>query len=161
MKKKLLFVLLVIVLIMSCKSTSTGANADASAGSNISNFSDILGKEWKLIEVQIDGASAEKIALDKDNIGKIYTMSFNEEMVSGVGAPNRYSAPYTAGDKNSLKINMMRSTQMAPINQPDKLQEFTFYNYMQSVEKWSFDGGKLVLHSKTDDGNAVKLIFVQ
>jgi len=159
MKKKLLFVLLVVVLIMSCKSTST--STDASAGSNISTFSDILGKEWKLIEVQIDGTSAEKIALDKDNIGKIYTMSFNEEMVSGTGAPNRYSAPYTARDKNSLKIQMMRSTQMAPINQPDKLQEFTFYTYMQSVEKWSFDSGKLVLHSKTDNGNAVRLIFIQ
>jgi len=49
---------------------------------------------------------------------------------------------------------------MAPIVQPEKLQEQAFYNYMQNVESWSSDNGKLVLQSKAENGNVIKLIFV-
>ncbi|MCL1969828.1 MAG: META domain-containing protein [Bacteroidetes bacterium] len=149
MKKQILLVLLFMALIMSCKSTG---------GATVSSFSDVLGKEWKLIEVQIDSTPINKIVLN--NTGNVYTTNFNAEMVSGTGAPNKYSAPYTLGEMNSLKIGLIRSTLMASLIQQDKLQEHDFYTYMQNVVKWSMDNGKLVLHSKVENGNTVRLIFI-
>jgi len=53
----------------------------------------------------------------------------------------------------------MRSTQMAPLIQPEKLQEYDFYNYMQRVERWSVSKGNLILHSKNENGITARLIF--
>jgi len=156
MKKQILLFLGVIVLVMSCKTTPK----------NVSSFSGVMGKDWKLIEVQLDGTPFNRIVLydrndlKKNNVGGVYTMNFNAEMVSGTGAPNKYTAPYTLGDGNALKIDVIKSTLMAPIVQPEKLQEQAFYNYMQNVESWSSDNGKLVLQSKAENGNVIKLIFV-
>jgi len=156
MKRKIFLFLLVVAMIMNCKTTKP-----------VSSFTDVIGKEWKLIEIQLDGTPFNRIVLydrndlKKNNVASVYTMSFNTEMVSGTGAPNKYSAPYTLGDGNSLKIAVMRSTLMAPLVQPEKLQEQTFYNYMQNVEQWSVEDDKLILQSKADNGNVVKLVFVQ
>jgi len=156
MKKQiLLFLSIIIGMIMGCRTTTTG-----------SSFSNVTGKEWKLIEVQVDSTPFNRIVLydrndlKKNNIGSVYTMNFNAEMVSGTGAPNKYSAPYTLGENNALKIEVIKSTLMAPITQPEKLQEQVFYNYMQNVEQWSVENNQLILHSKSEDGNTVKLIFV-
>jgi len=154
MKRQVLF-LLVIAFLIGCKST----------GGNVSSFKDVTGKDWKLIEVQIDTTPFNRIVLydrndlNKNKVGSVYTMNFNAEMVSGAAAPNRYNAPYTIGENNSLIIQVMRSTQMAPLVQPEKLQEADFYAYMQKVESWSSDKGKLILNSKTAEGIAVRLIF--
>jgi heat shock protein HslJ len=155
MKRQVLF-LLVIALIMSCKST----------GGNISSFADVTGKEWKLIEVQVDSTPFNRIVLyDRDDLKKnkvesVYTLNFSADTISGTGAPNKYSAPYTREDK-TLAIQVIRSTMMAPIIQPEKLQEHDFYAYMQKVESWSADNGKFVLHSKTENDSPVRLIFVR
>jgi len=158
MKKQILLILLVIGVIMSCNTTPKATT--------VSSFSGVMGKDWKLIEVDLDGTPFNRIALynrndlKKNNVGGIYTMNFNAEMVSGTGAPNKYSAPYTLGDGNAIKIGVMKSTLMAPIVQPEKLQEQAFYNYMQNVESWSVEDGKLILQSKADNGNVIKLIFI-
>jgi len=151
--KRQVLLLIVIAMIMGCKST----------GGSISSFSDVTGKELKLVEVQIDSTPFNRIVIyDREDLKKhkhdVYTLTFNNDMISGTGAPNKYSAPYTRNDK-SLTIKIMRSTQMAPLIQPEKLQEYDFYNYMQKVESWTTDKGRLVLNSKTDEGIAVRLIF--
>jgi hypothetical protein len=157
MKRQILLFLLVIGVIMSCNTTPKP----------VSSFSGVMGKEWKLIEVQLEGHPFNRIVLydrnelKKHNVGGVYTMTFNGEVVSGTGAPNKYSAPYKLGDGDSLTIQEMRSTLMAPIVQPEKLQEQAFYTYMKNVEKWSVDNGKLILHSKAENGNVIKLIFIQ
>jgi len=155
MKKQILF-LLIVALLIGCKST----------GGSISSFKDVTGKDWKLIEVQVDTTPFNRIVLydrndlKKHKVGNVYTMNFSSDTVSGTGAPNKYSAPYTSGDNKTLTISLIRSTQMAPIVQPEKLQEFDFYNYMQKVESWTSEGGKLILNSKTENGNSVRLIFI-
>ena len=156
MKRQILLVLGVITLIMSCNTTKP-----------VSSFSGVMGKEWKLLEVQLDGTPFNRIVLydrndlKKNNVGGVYTLNVNAEMVSGTGAPNKYSAPYTLGDGSSIKIGVIKSTLMAPIVQPEKLQEQAFYTYMQNVEQWSIDNNQLILHSKADNGSAVRLIFGQ
>jgi len=157
MKKQILLFLLVIAMIMSCNTTPK----------NVSSFSGVMGKDWKLIEVQHEGTPFNRLVLydrndlKKHNVGNVYTVNFSADMVSGTGAPNKYTAPYTLGDGDAITIQEMKSTLMAPLVQPEKLQEQAFYNYMKSVEKWSVDNGNLVLHSKASNGKAVKLIFVQ
>jgi len=153
MKKQILF-LLIVALLIGCKST----------GGSISSFKDVIGKELKLVEVQIDSTPFNRIVIyDRADLKKhkhdVYTLNFTNDTISGTAAPNKYSAPYTAGDNNTLTINLIRSTLMAPIVQPEKLQENDFYNYMQKVERWSAEKGKLILHSKTESGIAVRLIF--
>jgi heat shock protein HslJ len=154
MKKQIIFIVAVAVLIMSCVSTG-----------NVSSFSSVTGKDWKLLEIQIDNISFNRIVLydrndlRKERVESIYTVKFDAEMVSGTGAPNKYSAPYELGEGNSLKIMVMRTTLMAPLVQPEKLQEQDFYLFMQNVEEWSSDNNKLILHSKTENGTPVRLIF--
>jgi len=153
MKKQILF-LLVVALLMGCAS---------SGGGSISSLSDVIGKELKLVEVQIDSTPFNRIVIyDREDLKKhkhdVYTLTFSSNTVSGTAAPNKYNAPYTRNNK-SLSIKVMRSTQMAPLVQPEKLQENDFYNYMQKVESWTTDKGRLVLNSTTDDGIAVRLIF--
>jgi len=152
MKKQILF-LLVIALLMSCKSTG-----------NIASLKDVIGKELKLVEVQIDSKPFNRIVIyNREDLKKhkhgVYTLTFSSDTISGTAAPNKYSAPYTSGDNNTLTISLIRTTQMAPIVQPEKLQEYDFYNYMQKVVSWSSEKGKLILHSKTESGVAVRLIF--
>jgi heat shock protein HslJ len=154
MKRQILFLLVVVALLMGCKST----------GGNIASFKDVIGKELKLVEVQIDSKPFDRIVIyNREDLKKhkhdVYTLNFTSDTISGTAAPNKYSAPYTAGDNNTLTISLIRSTLMAPIIQPEKLQENDFYNYMQKVERWSAEKGKLILHSKTDSGIAVRLIF--
>jgi len=154
MKKQILF-LLVVALLMGCASTG---------GGSISSLSGVIGKELKLVEVQVDSKPFDRIVIyDREDLKKhkhdVYTLTFSSDTVSGTAAPNKYSAPYTMGSNNSLTINVMRSTQMAPLIQPEKLQEYDFYNYMQRVERWSVERGRLVLHSKNENGIAVRLIF--
>jgi len=157
MKKQILLFLLVIGVIMSCNTTPKKTT--------VSSFSGVMGKDWKLIEVDVFGRPFERIALyDRNDLkkykaGNVYTMNFNAEMVSGTGAPNKYTAPYTLGDGNALTIGLIKSTLMAPLVQPEKLQEQVFYNYIQKVEQWNMEDGNLVLQSKSENGNVVKLIF--
>jgi len=150
MQKKYLVFLLAALVIISCASTG--------------GFSDITGKDWKLLEVYVDVTFKREILfnrseLSREGAGKFFTLKFNEEMVSGTGAPNLYSAPFTLGEDNAITIMPMRSTLMASTFQPEKLQEHVFYFYMSNVYEWSVENKKLVLKSKTQDGSEVRMIF--
>jgi len=155
--KQLLMMILAASCLISCTSTPS---------SNLGSFSEAIGKNWKLSEVQIDSVPFRKIVLynrnelKKEKIENIYTINFGaDNTVSGVGAPNRYSGPYTQGDEQSLEIGLLRSTLMAAIVQPEKLQENVYYNYLNKVYKWESKSGTLILHSKNEAGNDVRLIF--
>jgi len=147
--KKLFFLLVPvgIAMIMSCSSAP--------------KFSDVAGKEWKLIEVRIGGISVlfDRNTLSGEGAGDIFTMNFDAETISGIGAPNRYSAPYTLSGKQGISIMPMRSTLMASIRQPEKLREYDFFTYMQNAYEWKLEKPNLELLSKTEDGGEVILVF--
>ncbi|MDR2964513.1 MAG: META domain-containing protein [Treponema sp.] len=151
--KKLFFTFaLIAAFVLGCKSTN-----------NLTDISDAIGKDWKLVEVRVNNRNTEfnRKTLVRDGFGEIFTIKIDTENISGVGAPNRYSAPYTssAEDITSVKIETVRSTLMAPIYHPERLREHEFFVYIQNTYKWGLSDGKLELHSKNDSGTDVVMVF--
>ncbi|MCL2267035.1 MAG: META domain-containing protein [Treponema sp.] len=174
--KKSIYLLVLILPIMSCANASntennrqlsaggdsTGKSASAASGSNIniSNFSDIIGIEMKLIEVYIDGRNTNfnRNSLPQ-GLKDAYVIKFDEKIVSGMAAPNRFTAPYTLSDRYHLSIGLMATTMMAAFIEPENLKEYEFITYMQNTLSWMDENNHFVLSCKTAAGNEVKMIF--
>jgi len=148
----IILIALFTVFVFGCKTTN-----------NLTDISDALEKDWKLIEVRVNNKNTEfdRRSLVREGFGDIFTIRIDTQSVSGVGAPNRYSAPYTPSEEDitSVKIETVRSTLMAPIHHPEKLREHEFFVYIQNTYKWGLSDGKLELHSKNDNGIDVVMVF--
>jgi heat shock protein HslJ len=147
--KKLFLLLFIIITLTACGSSP--------------NFSKVTGKEWKLIQIKMDDKSInfDRGILAKEDAANIFTLTFDAQAISGVGAPNRYNAPYTLGDKKTqgISVNPMRSTLIASISQPEKLREADFFIYMQNVYEWNLVDKNLELRSKTEELGEIILTF--
>jgi heat shock protein HslJ len=123
-------------------------------------FDAVLGKTWRLVAVQTlagdKGFSRE--VLEADGMGDFFSLSFDKERISGVGAPNRYFAPYTV-EKDGLFIEKMGSTLMASFREPKGLSEQEYFAYMQQVNRWTLSGEELTLYSIDTEGSVVFLLF--
>jgi len=172
MKKQFFSLVLIAALMMGCASASGSPSAEGYRSStsvqgnemnktnnNVSELSSIEGNEWKLIEVYIDGKDTlfNRNTLPEE-LKSFFTLSFDAERISGVGAPNRYSAPYTMGD-SQLSIMPVISTMMASFYQPENLTEHEFFVYLQSAYEWKQINNNLELYSKTENGSEVRLVF--
>jgi heat shock protein HslJ len=146
--RKLVFSFLIAVSVIACGGSSTAA------------VSDFKGGDWKLVDVLIEGKNINfnRKDLVDQKAGDIFTLKFDAQNISGTGAPNRYSAPYTVSNKR-ISVNLIRATQMASIWQPEKLREYDFFIYMQNVSEYAIVSNRLELTSKTEDGRTVKLVF--
>ena len=131
-------------------------------------FSDVTGKEWLLIEVR---TTPENITFDRKNLiaegfGDIFTLNFDGERLSGAGAPNRYTAPYTVDKNLVISVKPIAGTMMAPIREPEKLKEQEYFNYIQKAYKWNLfkenkkdKEGLLELYSKNTQGVEAVLVY--
>jgi len=157
--KKNLALALFAVWVLGCNST---LKASAIREERMNDVT-ITGKEWKLIAVHINNSDTgfNRDALIREEFAPFFTVHFDTDNVSGIGAPNRYSAPYTLGDNQSINIMIMRSTMMASFFQPENLTEHDFFTYMQNAYEWNLVNNNLELRTKTADGGAVSLIFSQ
>lgn len=144
--RKLIFSIFAAVALVNCASNS--------------NVTEFKGKDWKLVEVWIDNKNIDfnRKDLANEKAGDIFTLKFDEENISGIGAPNRYSAPYTLDGKD-IEVMPLRSTMMASLWQPEKLKEHEFFIYVQNISSWAIVNGKLEFSSKTEDGRTVKMVF--
>jgi heat shock protein HslJ len=126
------------------------------------NFSEVSGKEWKLIEVRTE---PENIRFDRNKLidegfGDIFTLNFDAGQISGKGAPNRYVAPYELGANQSMSVKTPAGTLMAPIVEPEKLKEREFFIYVENIYKWDFRNGSLELLTKGLDGREAVMVFI-
>jgi len=146
---RLIISLLIAVSVVGCASNPKT--------SEVSDFKD---KDWKLVEVWLDGKNVNfnRKELDDHKVGEFFTLKLDAENLSGVGAPNRYSAPYSI-DGKKIKTMPVRATLMAALWQPETLKEHDYFLYMQNISEWAIIGGRLELTSKTEDGRSVKLVF--
>ena len=158
--KLAVFLFLTVLCLAVCKSTSEASDA-ANAGSRSSGvtdggsqFSEVTDRDWRLAQVRLD---SETVEIDRTE-PVIFTLRF-EERVSGVGAPNRYTAPYTLADNQAVSIGQAATTMMASLFEPEKLKEQEFYNYLLNVYKWNLENGNLELYSKDADGAEAVLVF--
>ena len=124
-------------------------------------FSDVSGKDWNLIEVQVKphNIDFDRGKLVEEGFGDIFTLRFDPERVNGVGAPNRYFAPYTLENNQAIKISTVSGTMMVPLHAPEKLKEHDFFTYLQNTARWNLANGNLELYTTGEDGVEVTLIF--
>jgi len=170
MNKQIFSLLFTAALMVSYASSNASASGlrdvsgntsdPSSTGTNVASPSTIEGIEWKLIEVYV----ADRNTLFNRNtlpeeIKNFFTVNFDAQTVSGVGAPNRYSAPYTLGDNQAINIMLIRSTLMATFLEPENLTEHDFFTYMQNAYSWKLANNNLELLSKTQNGSEVRLVF--
>ena len=157
MKKLFFSFTLFTALLMGCKSAPAAAVA---AADSPSVFGEVVGKNWKLIEVHINkNNSLNKYVITREGMEEIFTLKFDEQNIAGVGAPNRYSAPYTIGEDSAISIMTVRATLMASIREPEQLREHDYFNYVQNTYRWNLVDTNLELYSKTEDGSEIVLIF--
>jgi len=126
-----------------------------------SEFSNVTGKDWKLIEVRINNVDTgfTRSSLARSENTEYFTAIFDSEMASGTGAPNRYSAPYKLGESKNISLMTVRATLMATIFESGKLREHDFFGYIQNAYSWNLVNNNLILFSKAENGNEVILVF--
>jgi heat shock protein HslJ len=133
-----------------------------SSCSSAPKFSDVAGKEWKLIEVRVKPESIrfDRSTLISEGFGEIFTLNFDAERKSGMAAPNRYFAPYTLGKNQEITVKTIGGTLMAPLKEPEKLKEREFFSYLQKAYKWDISlEGRFELLTKGPDGGEATLVF--
>ena len=161
MKGQVFSLVLISAFMMSCAGAGPVANEPNLSVNSVKNAELVVAEnEWKLVAVYIDG---EDTLFRRDNLpkepGNLFTLTFGAEIISGVGAPNHYSAPYTRGDNQSISVMLMRSTMMAALFEPENLSEHDFFVYLQNAYSWKLVNNNLELSSKTQNGNEVRLVF--
>ena len=130
-------------------------------------FRDVEGKEWILSELRSAGkiVRMDRQKLAADNLGGVYTINFREDkssgegQINGMGAPNRYFAPYKAGANKALSIGNLASTMMAAFREPEGLGEREYFDYLYKVTRWDLKDEKLELYSTDSDGAEAVLFF--
>jgi len=127
------------------------------------DFKDVAGKEWILSEVTGSGKTVtmDRVKLIADNLGGVYTITFNEGQVAGMGAPNRYFGPYTLGGGNSLSLGNVASTMMLAFREPDGLSEREYFDYLSKITHWNLRAGMLELVSQDSSGREAVLVYKQ
>jgi len=139
---------------------ANGAPAPEQGGT--ADFKDAAGKEWILSELRSGGQTVtmDRVKLAADNLGGVYTITFNEGQINGMGAPNRFFGPYTLGVGNTLSIGNVASTMMFAFKEPDGLKESEYFSYLSKVDRWNLRSGKLELYSRDSAGLEAIMFFV-
>jgi len=128
--------------------------------SSAPSFSEVTGKKWKLIEVNINDRNIlfNREALANEDAGDIFSFDIDAQIINVTGAPNQCSGQYTLGSNQAIRLSSMNPALESP-RQPEKLREQDFFVYMQNVYKWNLVNKNLELYSKTEDDAEVKLVF--
>ena len=141
---------------------TTPAGTQPAAASTGANYvTSISGKAWKLTELRF---SDRTVALNRGELNAdqadIFTITVDNERVSGKAAPNRYFGPYQAGANNALTIQPVANTMMAAIfTDPQKITEQQYLQYLTKVKSWKVNQNKLELTSTDAANKPVTMVF--
>ena len=125
------------------------------------DFSEAEGKEWVLSEIMRfrEIVKIDRNALEAIGMGGAFTVSFQDGRVSGMGAPNRYFGPFSAGPDMTLNIGNLASTLMAAISEPEALKEHEYFAYLSRTVRWDLHEGRLELYSANNDETVAVLVY--
>jgi len=150
--KNILKIILILLLISAAFSFAFGI-----ININNTHFLKFQGKNWYLLEVII-GTTA--IDINRDNKPDlIYTIMFNSERFTGIGAYSRYFGPYTVNKNHSFSFKKITSTRLGPKYETNNFTEHEYFAYMERVYRWEMRDGKLELYSSKEDGTKVILVY--
>ena len=127
------------------------------AARNDAGFDKVIGRDWLLEEFR-SGTVTVRIDRTKADGIDIYSIKFDAEHLSGIGAPNRCFTSYTVGKENTISIGMAATTRMSPVFENEYFREYNYFGYLEKVSRWNLHNGKLELHTSGENGEAV-LIF--
>jgi heat shock protein HslJ len=146
--------LLAGLLVVSCAGGPSPRDASSP------DFKEIRGREWLLTALISPAGNIDlsRQKLETEEMGDYYTLRFDEERLNGMAAPNRYSAPYTLGDSQTLSIGPAAATLMMGIKTPE-LAEQDYFAFLNRVSRWHYGADKLELHTFLEDGREAVLIF--
>jgi len=121
-------------------------------------FSRIQRIDWNLAEVKKGPVT---VVIDREKAQReIYSIRFQEGRVRGRGADNIYFAPYTVGENNSLSIQRIAGTYMAPLFEMENFREYEYFRYLERVYRWEFLDWKLKLYTRDENKEEAILVFV-
>ena len=150
----IIFIVLIlsVFIITSCSGGAPAKKYETSATTNSAEFKDVEGMEWTLVEITRAGnfAAIDRKKLQEDNMGGFFKIIFDENRVSGVGAPNRYFGPYTLSSNNTLNIGALAGTLMAAFRELEELKEGEYLTLLSAVTRWDLRNGKLLLYCGND-----------
>jgi heat shock protein HslJ len=114
--------------------------------------------DWNLAEVQ---KGAQTIVIDREKAqGEIYSIRFQDGRVRGRGAVNLFFAPYTEGKNNTLSIQSIAGTYMAPLFEMKEFREREYFSYLERAYRWEFRDWKLTLYTYDENKEEAVLVFV-
>jgi heat shock protein HslJ len=124
------------------------------------SFDQVLGKNWKLIEIKVANTGT---GLSRDAWGTggkdFYTLKFQDNLILGRAAPNNYRGPFELGQGQGIRFDSMAATQMALLNEPEELKENEYFKYLEKVYRWDIKDGNLELHSRNEKGEEIVLLY--
>ena len=130
---------------------------DISTADNVP-FSRIQRIDWNLTEVKTGSAV---IIIDRTKAQtETYSIRFQEDLIRGRGAANIYSAPYTAGENNSLSIQGIAGTYMVPLFEMENFSEREYFRYLERAYRWEFHDWKLKLYTYDENKEEAILEFI-
>jgi len=140
---------------------STTAQGTVTGSTGASNVTSISGKNWKLTEIRFTDRT---VALNRSELpadqADIFTLTIDNERISGRAAPNRYMTAYQAGANNALTIQPIASTMMALIvTDPQRIQEPEYLQYLGKVKSWRINQNKLELTTTDTANQAAIMVF--
>ena len=143
-------------------SSTTPGTQPVVAGSTGANYvTSISGRSWKLVELRF---ADRNVVLNRNELTgsevDIFTMTINNDRISGMGAPNRYFTAYQAGTNNSLIIQPIASTMMAAIyTDPRRIREAEYFQYLGKVKSWRINQNRLELTSADAANRPLIMVF--
>jgi len=121
-------------------------------------FSRVRRIDWNLAEVKNNTAV---VVIDRTNVQtEIYSIRFKEDRIQGRGACNIFSAPYVAGEDNSLSIKRIAASFMAPLFEMKDFRERDYFRLLERVRRWELCDWILKLYARDENGDEVILEFV-
>ena len=153
-----------IIILSSCASSPPPSDGEVNIPliSSSLDFSLIEEREWILHEIQRprEVILMNRESLDLEGYGDVFTIYFSFDRVSGRGAPNSYSGPYTAGSGMTIDIGLLLTTMIAPLRVREGITEHEYFALLYASTRWDLIDGRLILYSTENNAEAV-LVFVE
>jgi len=155
---------MIFVLFASCVSapTQTSATDKRNSQGDSTLPTTLTSWNWRLAELRnaTGTVTINRIPpadFETADLSGWFVIRFLDGQVSGMGAPNRYSGPYTAGTNQTISIGNVASTKMLSFVELAELKEHEYFGYLSQVTRWEIRSGRLELYS-TDENRAERVL---